>query len=217
MEAITAACVIASYGDSRYWTPLADRAAQSAGRQTLPFDEVIRLHLPEGRLQQARNEAASHAKSHWLCFLDADDELDPHYVEAMGKVHGDIKRPATLGVIDGIEDDYPVMIERGELRVRNFIVIGAFFRREQFEAVGGFSDDPVLEDWDLWIRMHLDGAEIVDVPEAIYRVHVRDGSRNTPRPTPSELARHGKVYSEIKNRYRDRWNVIKERPVHADT
>lgn len=202
---MSAACVVASYGDPEIWGPLGERALWSAHAQTKAFDEIYRVHLTDGTLQEARNSAIETVDTDWLCFLDADDELDVRYHEAMDAcIEGGIKRPATLGIVDGIEDDEPYMIERADLQVRNFVVIGAFIRHEDFARVGGFSDDPVLEDWDLWIRLHLDGAEIVDVPDAIYRVHVRDDSRNSPHGD------HHRVYSTIKNRYRDRWNVVKE-------
>lgn len=202
---MSAACVIASYGDPNVWLPLGERAFRSAEAQTKPFDEVYRVHLEEGTLQEARNSALDFVDTDWICFLDADDELDVRYHEAMENCTiGQIKRPATLGIVDGIEDDNPYLIERADLRMRNFIVIGAFIQFEDFARVGGFSDDLALEDWDLWIRLHLDGAEIVDVPDAIYRVHVRDDSRNSPHGD------HHRVYSTIKNRYRDRWNVVKE-------
>lgn len=200
---MSATCIIASYGDFAVWQPLIARARASARNQTRPFDQLFWHHLDDGTLQEARNEAAAEAKTDWLCFLDADDELDEHYHEAMHAAAGDIKRPATLGVVDGVQDDEPVMIPRADLRVRNFIVIGAFIRREEFLRVGGFSADPILEDWDLFTRLHLDGAEIVDVPKAIYRVHVRQGSRNSVEQA------HGAVYSEIRNRYRYQWNLVK--------
>lgn len=198
---MSASCVIGTFGDRTRWEAFAARATASAYKQRFPFDQVIWSHADT--LQHARNDGANDATSEWLVFLDADDELDTLYLKSMLEAKGDIRRPATLGIVDGVEDDEPVMITRADLRVRNFIVIGAMIRREAFLRVGGFSDDPILEDWDLWIRLYLDGAEIVDVPEAVYRVHVRPQSRN------SFERLHGSVYSEIKNRYRDRWNSVK--------
>lgn len=193
----TATCIISTYGDLDYWGPLAERAKLSAENQTVPFDQVIRSH--EETLAKARNWGAGQATTEWLCFLDGDDELDNEYVHSMLEGKGDIRRPALLGVQDGVEDDYPVMLPERDLAAANFIPIGAFVRRSQFLRVGGFRELPILEDWDLWQRCYLDGATILPCPEAIYRVNVHQGSRN------SNQSLHGQVYSQIRTDYAERF------------
>jgi GT2 family glycosyltransferase len=143
-----------------------------------------------------RNCAAAHSTADWLIFLDADDELDPEYIEWMLQGTTDIRQPATLGVVDGVEDDYPVVIPpKPNILTGNHLVIGSMVRRELFQSVGGFRPLPVLEDWDLWIRCFRAGATWGVCPKAIYRVHVRQGSRNT------DLALHGAVYQQIQQEY----------------
>lgn len=188
--------VIATFGpDYKKWDDLAQRARKSVERQTV-HPRVVRSHMDT--LHDARNIGAVQANTEYLIFLDADDELDRHYVEAMLASHGDIRRPATLGVVGGIEDDFPVMIPRAPLLDRNFIVIGAMIRKDFFLRVGGFEDYPVLEDWCLWLKMVEAGAEVVDVPDAIYRVNVQEASRNQP----AEITNYGRTYSEIRKRFR---------------
>lgn len=191
---MTVSVVIPTFGNNDLYRRLALRAANSAVDQSMEPLEIIRIH--EETLQEARNNGAEQAKGEWLIFLDADDELDHHYIEAMYKAEGDIRRPATLGVVDGVEDTESVMIPRKNLLVTNFIVIGAMHRREDFLAAGGFNNYPCLEDWDLWLRMVANGAEVVDVPEAIYRVHVTPDSRN------SDVGVHAQVYKKIRRQYR---------------
>lgn len=188
-----ATAIVATYGDLSYWENLAKVACASVNGQSVQT-QLIRIHADS--LAEARNNAARAAETEWLCFLDADDTLDPYYVENMLATHGDIRRPSTLGVYpDGTEDDYPVMIKRADIRFTNFIVIGAFVRRDMFLSVGGFRDVPILEDWDLWIRCVQQGASVVDVPDAVYRVTVRPNSRNQNHDL------HKKVYSDIRRRY----------------
>lgn len=127
--------------------------------------------------------------------MDADDELDERYVENMLAGSGDIRQPSTLGVIDGVEDDTPVLIPERPLRVSNFIVIGAFLRTSYFQRVGGFDDFAAFEDWDLWRRCVNAGAVIKPTPGAVYRVHVRSGSRNS-LTQPGALA----AYQAIRKR-----------------
>ncbi len=187
--------VIATYGNEDEWKPLVLRAMQSAWDQSVLPHEVLHEHGPS--LAKARNAGAERAKGDWLIFLDADDELSHGYIEAMVGSYGDVCRPSTLGISpDGSEDNAPVLIPRKPLIDGNFIVIGAMIERERFLRLGGFNELPILEDWDLWLRFAVDKAEIVDVPDAIYRVHVRENSRNTDR------SGHGAIYSQIRAKYR---------------
>lgn len=189
---------IGTYGDRAAWTPYVRRAIASLENQTTPPDDFMWVHAKT--LQEARNGAAEQLKDNeFLIFLDADDELDEHYIQAMRAVLDEdlaraalaIMRPSTIGVYeDASTDDRPVMLPLTDLTRRNCIVIGAMCPTFLFEAVGGFDDYPILEDWALWRKMLSAGAVIVDVPEAIYRVHVLPGSRNSA-PT------HGDTYARI--------------------
>lgn len=189
--------VIATYGDDPYWKKQAAKAWYSAAHQTLRAP-IFRTHGKT--LAEARNRGAEQATSSFVIFLDADDTLDLHYVEAMLKaVEGSwgksLWRPATLGVVDGVEDDEPIMIPRRPLAEANFMVIGTMMFREQFLDVGGFRELPVLEDWDLFLRFARQGSEVMDVPEAIYRVNVRPESRNADQQL------HHRTYNEIRRTY----------------
>jgi GT2 family glycosyltransferase len=153
-------------------------------------------------LHQARNDgaAALASKCNWLLFLDADDELDTGYVAAMTTAALAVNapcilRPATLGIVDGVEDAEPVLIERADLRHANYIVIAAMVPATHFFAVGGFDAYPILEDWALWLKLAKAGLPVVDVPQAVYRIHVRSESRNT------NLALHARIYAEIRARH----------------
>jgi len=186
--------VIATFGDRDRWSPLVQRAALSVDTQT---------HAPIGRvwvhgedLASARNEGAAKLgcerpvgqdRAEFLVFVDADDELDAGYLEAMhaaalaNHLRPAIYRPSTIGVYeDGRTDDAPCMIPRTDMRVRNCCVIGSMVPAALFSEVGGFRPYPCLEDWACFRNLIAAGAGVVDVPDAVYRVHVRGESRNSP-------------------------------------
>jgi glycosyltransferase involved in cell wall biosynthesis len=193
--------VIATFGDKDLWDILAARAVASAENQTIQ-PGIIRSH--EDSLAQARNYGAAQSLADWLIFLDADDELDPYYIEAMLLGTGDIRQPMTIGVTEGVEDDYPVLIapKPGGFLVGNHLVIGSMVRRDLFDISGGFDDQlPVLEDWEFFIRAALCGGKIGVAEKAIYRVHVRQGSRN------SEANGHHDYYRQIQIRYQAAWSA----------
>lgn len=194
--------IVATFGDRLEWDPLAERAIESVAKQTMTPAEVTRVHA--GSLHEARNQGAELATGRWLCFLDADDELDPGYLEAMSlatKEHWHFHmaeeilfQPATLGIVDGVEDDAPVVIPPTKLLECNYLVIGTLVRRDHFLRLGGFHAWPILEDWDFFIRCWLDGVTVVPVAGAVYRVHVRADGRNLQ-------ATHNRTYGAIRNRH----------------
>lgn len=199
------AVCIGTYGNYKKWsTVVHERARPSAERQTVTPATVRWIH--GATLHEARNQAARYAATHhnteWLCFLDADDELDPGYLEAMSRAAADTKddwllQPATLGVHpDGREDPYPVVIPAKPLLDGNFMVIGTLVRADQFQRVGGFANWDYCEDWDLWIRCWRDGAQMKPVPEAVYRVHVNATGRNN-----CDRATQVRVYNQIRRQY----------------
>jgi glycosyltransferase involved in cell wall biosynthesis len=198
----TVSVVVATYGDLTFWGPLAQRAAKSALIQTRDC-EVLLQHGET--LAEARNAGAEHANGDWLIFLDADDELDPGYVEAMLAGSEGLRQPATLGIVNGRADPEPVIIKpRGKtLLDGNHLVIGTMMPRADFLAVGGFRELWAWEDWDLFIRLWLRGLRDEPIPEAIYRVHVKEGSRNDlPASGTSEQRRRVlKLYAEIRSLY----------------
>lgn len=187
--------IIPVFGDYERFLPLAERAEKSAWNQTVKPDAVI--VSVDTTLQLARNVPAGEATTEFLLFLDADDELDPRYIETIMEGEGDLRQPSTLGVVDGKEDDFPVLLPKKDLLTEgNYLIIGTLIRKSLFEEVGGFRDLPAYEDWDLFIRCYLAGAVITARPEAIYRVHVQPDSRN--QLTQQQAV---PIFMEIRNKY----------------
>ena len=205
------AIMIATCGDPK-WSKLAEeRAFPSAHvewerweqqRQPGAVAGVGHIHSPDLTLAQARNFMAETCLtgSDWLCFLDADDELEPGYLDAMEAA---LQRPvpqrlslprplppllvpAVRRVTGDVVTGRPATIpNRGRWPQVNECVIGTLVHRGLFERVGGFRDHTddgtviaMYEDWDLWLRCWDAGAKLVYVPGAVYREHVSRG-RNT--------------------------------------
>lgn len=186
--------VVGTFGDTEWMKVATTFALPSIAAQTVEPDYI---YTHAETLQEARNEGAQHLVDSYgvdyLIFLDADDELEPTYVEEMLKGTADIRRPSTRGVYeDGTIEDPPSMIpSQNDLATSNYIIIGSMCRSEQFLAVGGFDDYPILEDWALWRKLVCRGATVEDVPGAVYRIHVHPGSRNY-------AVDHNEVYQRIR-------------------
>jgi GT2 family glycosyltransferase len=185
--------IIATYGDLA-WEELAHERAKPTALAADP-DTLVCSHLRDGTLAEARNLGASDAGGDWLVFLDADDELAPGYLDAMRQAErrkllhdpdtlarreDGLLAPAVSHCSPAGEWTKPELPNRQKAMTwLNHCVIGTAVPARLFRQVGGFRDDvPIYEDWELWLRCVRAGAKIVDVPDAVYLAHEREGSRN---------------------------------------
>lgn len=197
---MTISVAIGTYGND-HWKQTASRAIDSAQNQTVSAHEIIHIH--GSSLHDARNLAASKCTGDWIVFLDADDELDSKYLESMSQkislLDSDLwlVQPSTLGIVDGREDPHPVVIpSKKSILDGNWMVIGTMVSKSVFTSVGGFSDLQMYEDWDLWIRCIKFGCKTTVCENAIYKVHVRNDSRNN-QSRNLQIS----TYNKIRNKY----------------
>ena len=177
---IDCSIIVASYGATVWETLALTRAVPSTEGQGAR--EVLVRHDRGGNIATVRNELAAEATSDWLCFVDADDELAPGYLEAMTTV----AKPNALltprvSYVSRRGTAPPRFHAEIDMRVANWIVIGTLVPRSLFRHVGGFADRPdfgAFEDWELWIRCLKAGATIIRVPDAVYVAHVERASRH---------------------------------------
>ena len=154
----------------------------------------------------ARNAAALHASGDFLVFLDADDELAPGYLAAMRKAIGEaddpemmIGHPAVRYIRKGRAQP-DLMRPIGDLRVDNFLVVGAAVPSKLFLSVGGFNNLPHgFEDWSCWAKCWKAGAKIVPVPGATYVAHINPQSKHRTlwRNRREQVAMHMRVQAEL--------------------
>ena len=186
--------LVASHGDDG-WRELAHtRAIPSAVNQGAL--EVLDRHDAGRKATRAsvRNKLAEEAAGDWLCFLDADDELEDGFAGAMSDAEtaGALLTPAIRYICpDGPQEPcfWPqVPVERG-----NWMVVGTLVERELFWEVGGWRHfagtgmTNEYDDWELWIRCQKAGAVPVKVPGAVYVAHSETSSPS--RSTPHRVRR----------------------------
>lgn len=186
---------VATYGDPSWLQLAADRAIPSARTQGVP---VISVHGPT--LHEARNACLDQVQTDRVVFLDADDELEPGYLNAMAVGTADVRVPRVRYVRRGGTAAPPVMLRvSGHVHTQcvgdclawgNWIVIGAMARTDLLRKVGGFADFPIFEDWHLWASCWQAGATFEPIPRAVYRAHVRRDSRNRAPDRATRLAAH---------------------------
>ncbi len=176
------------------WKELANqRAIPSA--QKLGCN-VIQSHAES--LHEARNQGLNCVTTEYVCFLDADDELEASYFDKMAESAADIRVPSVRYVRNGFDQGVRMPKISGHSHVctpdclaeGNYIVIGAVAPTQLLRDVGGFRDFAWSEDYDLWVRCWQAGATFENVPRAVYRAHVRRDSRNRGPSAETKLAVH---------------------------
>jgi hypothetical protein len=179
---------------SYQWRHLAERRAIPSG---LALGVPV-VHCHADTLHDARNGALAKVNTEWVIHLDADDELEPGYLEAMAAGTRDVRAPAVRYVHLG-GGRWPAIpkvwghtheCEGACLTQGNWLVIGSMVRADMVRDLGGWRDFPWSEDWDLWLRCHLAGALIEAVPDAVYRAYITPRSRNRSASHEVKLATH---------------------------
>ena len=169
------AIIVATFGADE-WRHRAETVAVPSAQAQEPA-ELIVVHA--ATLADARNNGARSARSEWLCYLDADDQLEPGYLGALLAGSGDLRAPAVRFVAPGEADPEPVTFEGRDIATINPCVIGTLVRRSMLLTAGGFWHERAWEDWSLFRRCWLLGASIEHHPTAVYRASVGAGRNST--------------------------------------
>lgn len=192
---------IASYGP-RHWLDLGtQRAAASTFAQDCPVIYVHGLTLHD-----ARNAALAQVRTEHVVFLDADDELEAGYLDAMATGTADLRAPAVRYVqLNGRAHRPYVPKVAGHTHVcaaeclsdGNWLVIGTMVRTQLLRDVGGWEPFAWSEDWAAWARCWKAGATVEAIPTAVYRAHVRPDSRNRGASQAEKNAAHRAIHRAV--------------------
>jgi len=129
-----------------------------------------------------RNFGIRMAQGRYICCLDADDMIRPIYLEVavfLAERFGyDVVYPSAQCFGGRTEKWLLVDATFPEIMADNQISTVALFRKDAWEAVGGYRDwgkanTYVFEDWDFWARMVGRGfrAKSIGEPLMLYRIH----------------------------------------------
>lgn len=189
------AVVVATFGDDD-WCQLGNYTAQRLKELQTLTPEIIRIHGLEGLINARNHCMDSILGFDWVVFLDADDDLDPQFVEAVALYDGDadILQTAVRGFNwtpdnerEWIDPVPTLHKQKYPLKSSNYLIIGSPIRTEMFLRVGGFDDWPVLEDWALWLKCYNAGARFDELYEAVY--FINDAHGRNLNPEADEVAR----------------------------
>ncbi len=153
-------------------------------------EDIRYIYQNNKGLAGARNTGIKAAQGEFMVFLDADDIILPDKLAIQKKYldeHPDmdvVYSNSQWFIEDDINDTRPVEfpIYEGsileQLLFGNFIHVNSVMVRRQKVLDAGLFDESLreLEDWDLWLRMSLNGAKFGFTPGILSKVRIRKGS-----------------------------------------
>lgn len=138
----------------------------------LRYNKLVVINMENQGPAAARNRAVSSARAPLILNLDADDKIAPTLLEkAFSLLSADLE----LGIVTSEIQFFGACSGRFELAPYslpemlrdNVIHSTAFFRRDDWLTVGGYSGELVhgLEDYDFWLSIIELGRKVFRIPE----------------------------------------------------
>jgi glycosyltransferase involved in cell wall biosynthesis len=170
----------------------------------------------------ARNTGMRVAKGLYICCLDADDTMEPTYLEKcvlLMEGNAGVSLAYSWLRVTGAEERVwkSESLDLDRLRYYNHVSISAVFRREVGLEDGGFCDAmrEGYEDWEFWLRLGARGYRGEVIPEMLVNYRRHDAAfMNRARKRHAELFddiyrrnpavfKDGKARRAVRRSYRD--------------
>lgn len=171
----------------------------------------------------ARNLAIENARAPVIMNLDADDKIAP---ELLQKAYNIFKSDSNIGIVFSDAEFFGAKSGKFDIGdysleamlVSNRIISQAFFRKDDWRTIGGYSEDLIynLEDWDFWLMIIELGREVYKIPEKLvfYRKYenpdeCRSGRMNKDRmKTLNSLVTIFRRHKNLYSAYPEAWDYF---------
>lgn len=155
------------------------------------------LHTPNQGLAAARNAGIAAAAGEYILPLDADDKIGHRYLERAVAV---LERDPDIGIVYcrgrlfGAEER-PIVAPEFSVRkmlFSNLIFAAGFFRRADWQKVGGYNPNMRhgCEDWDFWLSLIGQGRKAYRIPEELFFYRIKEASMNASMDTGRRIDMH---------------------------
>jgi glycosyltransferase involved in cell wall biosynthesis len=163
-----------------------DNTEEVAMKWTNKDERFKYLYKTNGGLSSARNEGIKNAVGTLILPLDADDKIANIYCElainalvknsSLSLIYANSEK---FGLVNEIWDLPDFSIEK--LATENLIYCSAFFKKEDWERVGGYDENLMqgLEDWEFWIAILKKGGNVIKLKETCFYYRIKETSMIT--------------------------------------
>lgn len=152
----------------------------------LQFPHLKKLHTNHIGPSAARNHGIAAAQGKYILPLDADDKIEPTYVE---KAVAILEEKQEIGIVYCYADFWgkrtgPWQLPEytlKEMLLGNVIFTSAMFRKADWTEAGGYRTamESGLEDYDFWLSLLELGREVYQIPEVLFHYRIKAASRST--------------------------------------
>ena len=162
----------------------------STSEKTLDAIEVLKSEFDIVIIQEnmglgkARNNGIKKSKGKYILPFDADNKLEPSFIEVAIKV---LEENQQIGAVYGNRQKFGGSDELvtcggfklSKILISNYIDACAVIRRSAWKSLGGYDENMPhmgFEDWDFWLRMVNNGWRMDYIPELSFYYRIRTNS-----------------------------------------
>lgn len=182
--------------------------------QTASWPNTKVIHTDNQGLAAARNNGIDQAEGQYILPLDADDVIEPEYIEKAAEL---LDQNPDLGIVysrarlfGAVTTEWtlpPYSLEA--ILQDNVIFCSAMFRRQDWEAVGGYDQGMVFgwEDYEFWISLIERGRKVCQIPEVLFGYRVATDSMVRSKEKWQKIAMFKRVYQRHQQLFSDNIEV----------
>ena len=161
-----------------------DTSRQVGENLARTYKQVQYMYQDNSGPSAARNLGISKAVGEYILPLDADDKISANYIAEAVKqldankevkvVYAEAEKFGAVNKLWKLKAFSPLQLAKD-----NMIYVSAFFRKSDWERVGGFTENKVLvrEDWEFWIKVLKNGGKVVKLPFVGFYYRIHENSR----------------------------------------
>lgn len=164
----------------------------------------------------ARNLAIKACSGEYILPLDADDKIEPEYIEKAVQV---LEENKEIGIVyckanffgkENKEWELPDF-EREKIVFGNMIFCTALFRKTDFEKVGGYKEymNAGCEDWDLWLSFIENGLKVFRIDQTLFHYRQVEHETRTDKANKSKLIIYKNIFKNHIALYLDNDEFLK--------